>query len=257
MIRRLNYTGRKRLLREDTKIVLNERPGEAATFDASLSLNKYELPNDALVFVEAYRQMTVMRFDFGTVGNIKPPDDRRLTDFDSVEAVLFRVKVTSASSSHGKLLAEGDRIRFQRPEEQPDDRMPLLPVKPQELETEIAKLDFSGDEPLLLVNSLMGPYQEIARSPAFTALMYPQIVREILTRILIIDSHADTEDEENWRSRWLRFATYLPGVSDPPAVNGEIDEQHWDWIDEAVKAFSKQIQVTENFRRFWEGESSQ
>lgn len=255
MIRKLNYTGRKKLLKEDTKIVLYEREGEIAFFDASLNLKKYDLPDDALVFVEAYQQTTLMRFDFGTVTCTKPGSDCRLSLFDSVEGVLFRVRVTSSDLPQGKLLAEGDQIRFRRPEEQSDERVPLLPVKPEDIGHEIAKLDFSGDQPLLLVNSLAGDWREIARSPAFAAFVYPQALREILCRILIIEKYDDTEDLDDWQSRWLRFTSSLPGVSAPLA--GETDDnQKWDWIDDAVGSFAAKLRLLDQFQEYWKEENS-
>ena len=112
MLRRFNYTGRVRLLREDVKFKLKNESNGAWSFEATLALDEYELPNDALVAVEAYRQTSWMRFDFGTIGAILQPSDRQLTEFDSPEDILFRVRVTSPGTPeepHGLLLAEADR----------------------------------------------------------------------------------------------------------------------------------------------------
>ena len=107
-IRRLNYTGRKRIKREDVSILLHDNP---AMFDADLTrLAEYALPKDAFVFVEARLQTRWMRFKYGTVGAITPDPDRRLTEFDSAEGIRFSVKVTATSDKAGKLLAEADRI---------------------------------------------------------------------------------------------------------------------------------------------------
>ena len=257
MIRKINYTGREKLLKDDTEIILYEREGEACFFDVSLNLKKYKLPGDALVFVEAYQQTTLMRFDFGTVGRVKPTSDCRLNQFDSIEGILFRVKVTSPALPQGRLLAEGDQIRFRRPEERPDNRLPLLPVKPQDLGNEIAKLDFSEEQPLLLVNSSAGDWQDIARSHAFAAFVYPQALREILCRILIIEGHDDTEDPDDWKSKWLHFASSLPGVSSPPDADTETDNNSkWDWIDDAVTAFASRLCLLNRFQEYWKEESS-
>lgn len=255
MIRKLNYTGRKKLLKEDTRIILYEREGETSFFDVSLNLKRYELPDDALVFIEAYQQTTLMRFDFGTVGRIKPASNCRLSLFDSIEGVLFRVKVTSPALPQGKLLAEGDQIRFRRSENQLDDRLPLLHVKPEDIGHEIAKLDFSGEQPLLLVNSSAGEWQEIARSPAFAAFVYPQALREILGRILISEEYDDTEDPDDWKSKWLHFATRFPGVSDPPDAESD-NSQRWDWIEEAVASFATKLCLLNRFQEYWKEEIS-
>src|SRR6266571_2707793 len=105
MIRRINYTGRRRINREDVKIVIYDGNGGPAKFDARLELSSYSLPPDAIVFVEAYRQTFLMRFNFGSISRIELPSDRFLTEFESPEGILFRVKVTSKSPEQGKLLA--------------------------------------------------------------------------------------------------------------------------------------------------------
>src|SRR5438876_1016937 len=72
-----------------------------------------------------------MRFDFGTAGGIIPPPDRALTEFDSLDQVLFRVKVTCASGARqGVLLAAADQIPIRRPEDSDEERIPVFPVAP-------------------------------------------------------------------------------------------------------------------------------
>src|SRR5258708_5063469 len=105
MIRRFNYTDRLRIRRSDIRIVLREKDGQLE-FDADLrSLAEYDLPPDSFVFVEAYRQTNWMRFDFGQLGAISPDANRVLSQFDSADGILFRVKVTPNGDTH-TLLAE-------------------------------------------------------------------------------------------------------------------------------------------------------
>src|SRR5476651_1773831 len=94
MKRSLNFTGRKRIAQSDVVVAITGKDGNAA-FDATLALAKYKFPDNARVYVEAYRQMDWMRFDFGSAASIRPPDDRRLTRFESAEGVLFRIRVVS------------------------------------------------------------------------------------------------------------------------------------------------------------------
>ena len=253
-VRRFNYTGRKRLRRSDMRITVRERDGAPATFEAGLSVDGYDLPDNASVFVEAQRQTSWMRFRFGTVGNVAPQDELVLSEFDSPDGVLFRVRVTSSDDPKALLLAVADRIRPRRPEEAEEWRVPLLPVKADEsLGDQVARVDFS-DYPLLLINADVGDWQAVARNPAFASLVYPPALREILTRILCIEQYFDTDDNEDWRSNWLRFATLLPGVSDPPA--GSDDENMDDWIDEAVASFCRRFAMMSRFQHYWtkEGE---
>jgi hypothetical protein len=245
MIRRLNYTGRVRLARRDTQIFLEEQ-NDKLSFNADLHLEDYQLPADALVFVEAYRQAIWMRFHFGTVGAPLPPSNRLLSEFDTPDDVRFRVKVTKATDQH-ILLAVADEIPLRRADEQKGKRLPLLPVKPHDLGHEVWRLDFSDDKPRLLINSAAGDWRAIGRSPAFNALVYPSALREVLTRVLIIDGHDDSDDLSDWRSLWLRFAASLPAMGLPP----EEDEAKYEWIDSAVLAFAKKSGAFVRFTDFW------
>ncbi len=252
MIHRANFTKRQRISRSSAHITLYEMKGKPTTFDADLRLGTYKIPASSLVFVEAYRQTLWMRFNFGTVGTIVVPEDRQLTQFDSIEAILFRVKVTSAEQPHGILLAECDRIPFSRPQQKEDKRISLLSVKPEELGDQVFRLDFT-DEPLLLINSEVGDWQAFSCSPAFISLALPTLFREILKKILLIDEHDDTEDESDWRSRWLRFATQLPGSGDQPE-RGDRDHIN-QWIEDVISSFCRKHKLMEQCTMFWKEET--
>jgi hypothetical protein len=255
MIRRFNYTGRILIRRPDARITVSEADGQFA-FNADLNLAEYDLPPEGRVFVEAYRQTSWMRFDFGRVGAIQPAADCRLTEFDLPEGILFRIKVTQAGDRH-RLLAEADRISLAKIEEEDAPRRPLLPVKPQKLGDEIYRLDFSspGNSPLLLINSDAGEYSLIAKSPAFASLVYPAVFREVLVRVLIIDEHDDNDSQDDWRSQWVRFAAFLPGLGELPKP--EDTDYRLDWIEKAVVGFAKRIQVRNRFAQFWRYDSTQ
>src|SRR5687767_2791354 len=103
---RLNYTGRKKLNREDARFRLQSGGlpggpcGDGLTFDAQLKLDGYDIAEpDARVWVEAYHRTMLMRFDFGRIGLIVKPAERRLSLFPDPNAVLFRVKVTSEAGA--------------------------------------------------------------------------------------------------------------------------------------------------------------
>ena len=110
-IRRINYTERRRVGRSDVDIVIRDKEAAKPYFDAAIRLSKHAFPPDAKVFIEAYRQTNLMRFNFGSVSMPANPADRYLTEFQSVEDVLFRLKVTAVSARPGVLLGEAEQIR--------------------------------------------------------------------------------------------------------------------------------------------------
>ncbi len=250
-IRRLNYTGRKKIRRNDVSISLQDKPNAPATFDADLTkLSEYNLPPDAIVSVEARLQTRWMRFRFGTVGAITPPADRALAEFDSPDGILFSVKVTATSGNRGMLLAEADAIPVRFPGEAEERRNPLLPVKSDDIGQEVYRVDFSNDPPMLLVNRAAGEKDTIVRSPLFMSIVYPAALREILNRIILVEESDDPDDDgDSWQSRWLRFATALPGVGPvPPKDEGDREQ----WIDDAVAAFARQQSMLDRFIAGWQ-----
>lgn len=251
MIRRLNYTGRVKIDRSDVRLSTHERNG-GWVFEAGLQLNDYELPADAPVFVEAYRQTTWMRFGFGTVGNLRAPpaDQRQLVEFDSPDGVLFRVKVTQAHDEH-LLLAHADRIPLARPEDAVD-RESLLPVVPADLGDELWRVSLE-DEPQLLVNKSASPdWRQMAQSPLFVSLVYPAVLRQVLTAVLIDHRCRDIDDESDWCSRWLRFAVGLPGVNPELPPEKDAEDAVRIWTDDAVAGFARKLQLREKFSGAWQ-----
>jgi hypothetical protein len=250
MPRRFNYTGRKKISRSDVGISILRKEGKIPEFRAELDLSRYGLPDDAPVFVEAYRQSSWMRFDYGTVGSVVEPEIRGLTEFDDPDDIRFRVKITSSETPHGRLVAIADRLRPKPARADEEGRVPLLPVKREDLNGEIWRVEIT-DMPRLLVSHTISDKHAVARSPEFLSLVYPAAFRVVLSRVLIIENHRDTEDSDDWKSLWLRFATGLLGSSAVlPDEDGSGAEE---WIDNAVSAFSRQHKVTTRFAEIWKG----
>jgi len=255
-IRRLNFTGRKRLDQADIRITINAGDASKCSFEAELKLADYRLPDDGIVFIEAYRQTTLMRFNFGAVGLIHAPENLALSEFNSHDAILFRVKITSGTERKGLLLAEADRIHPKQPDDREEKRAPLLQVKSDEnLGEQIFKIDFS-DRPILLVNRKAGDWRALAKQPIFVALVYPSVLREILTRVLKIEEYDDPDERDDWRAQWLRFALLLDGVRDVPDVEKDSEEDVDDWIEEVTLSFCRQFHMLKYFERFSVGTES-
>lgn len=235
-VRRINYTERRRIQRADIDIVLRRDHQGVVSFDAALHVAAYGFPPDARVFIESYRQTVLMRFDFGTVSVPTPPSDCRLIDFDSDAEIRFRVRVTAASDRVGMLLGEADSILPREANQEPDQRIPLLRPVPGELGQEIWRVEFEG-EPLLRVSVDLPDWKQTVRSETFRAFVYPAALREILVRVLFREEYTSVDDFADWRSRWLIFATAIPGAGALPKSRDDYD----DWIENAVAAFARRF----------------
>ena len=244
-IRRLNWTERRRLSRDLVAIAL-QRAGDETSFDARFNFSGLDLPPDAEVSVEAYRQTSLMRFDFGSVGFVRKPASTVLTEFEPPEGLLFRVKVLGRDGLAGRILAEADQLHAMSPDDKDSGREPLLVPQGEDLGGELWRLTLGdgSQRPDLQMNNKMGDWRGLARSPHFLWLVYPKIMRDILWWALEDGVPAD-DDTDEWRNRWMKFALALPGMSTLQADPTENDKEVW--IEDAVQSFCRVHRFQERF----------
>lgn len=247
-ISRFNYTGLRKIDRKHVRITLEKTADGGVQFRADLTLAEYKFPEHSLVFVEAYRQTTWMRFAFGTIAAITRPVDTSLANFDSPDEIQFRVRVTATGEHQGMMLGEADRIRPVGELDDDDERAPLLRVRASDdLGDEVYKVELEPT-PVLLINRRTGDWRSVAASPIFQSLTAPAVFRSVLTHLLVVQKPTDPEDTESPYARWLKFAQNLPGV----AELREDDPDPIGWIDDAVRAFSRQKAVLTSFMGQWQ-----
>ena len=252
MIRKFNYTGRQKIKRSNVKVDLCSNGEGARFFNISLHLDDLDLPDNAHIYIEAYHRSGYQRFDFGSVGARRIPPDRRLKNLSSSAITLFRVKVVDRTFSHGRILASVDKIRPQSVDNEPTDSQSLLFVEFDDLGNVIWELDMDGDWPTLRLNTKAEEISLVASSDnRFLPLVYPEIVKQILMRVLVQDDHTDPDCDDDWPSLWLKLASTLPGMDYPPKA-GKAEQERW--IDEAVEAFGASYNMLERFNKsFQEG----
>ncbi len=254
MIRRLNFTGRKRLARKDVTIRLTAVGAVEARFD----LARYGLSPSARLFVEAYRQTAWQRLDFGTVA--KPiTSPLALIGFGSRQGVRFRVRVVEAEPAGPapRILALVDGLTAVAAAGAAGG-LSLLPVDWGTLAAQTWRLEIDDQSgPLLLVSrALVTDREAFVGSPEFVSLVLPEVLRRILERALLAGA-ADDEPEGGWCADWLRLARTLPGVTAPPERGGEaaLSDEEEDWLGDAVEAFGRAHGVAERFGRWWSRET--
>jgi hypothetical protein len=252
MKRTFNYTGRRSILRKDVAVIVRSN-GNAWAFDADLKLAHYKFPHNAEIWVEAHRQNLWMQWPWGTVSAVRVPASRQLTEFDVPDGVLFRVRIVQPPGQENhKLVGEVDGIQPVRAGEADDRRRHLLVPVPDALDQELWKLDLEHEPPQLLVNRDAKPsWKEMARSPHFIALVYPEVLRRILTKVLVEDNWSEDDEDADWESDWIRFARNLGGLA-PVPLPGQKQEREA-WVEEAVAAFARRMQL----RTIWDREHEQ
>ena len=246
MIRRLNYTGRRRIPRENIRIAIY-RNGDMEEFDAAVRSVGLGLPDAARLFVEAYHKSDWMRFDYGTVGQQVIPRDRRLTAFYQGARILFRVKVVAVGDDGGKILAEADRI-LPLAVDDDRDRDPLLPVRVVGgMDAEIWRLTWEGGPVLELNRNEPEIKRLLTTDPRFKWLVLPEILRAVLTRVLLEEMDAEDESFDGAGKRWLEFAMSLH-PEPPPSAEDRDAETVEHWVNDAVAAFCRRHSTLNNWR---------
>jgi hypothetical protein len=231
MLSRINSTGRQRIRGDMVSFALvgGSPPKFVGTIDFG---GLPEVPGNALVFVEVHRQNIIERFDFGTVANTAPRVDTALRELTG-ENLKFRVKVVEPGT--GKLLALGDRFS-------PDDveqagRQPLLNVREDDLKGEPWRTALAENEAQLVLNErIPDAISRLKGDQLFQALILPAAFRQVLLMMWAQrrDVESDPDDDE-WSSKWLRFAEHLTGEEHP---HWSDDEAVRDWIDDVCETFS-------------------
>jgi hypothetical protein len=245
MIRKFNYTGRKKIKRSDVRIDLLRNEDGKKFFNVWLNLDDIELPTEAHVYLEAYHRSGYQRYDFGTVGERSIPADRSLSNFSESAMPLFRVKVVDKNASHGRILAALDKVRAENIDNSPADSQSLLFIEYDDLGNKVWQLDLDGDWPVLKLNQHVDEISLVASSDnRFLSLVYPEVFRQILKRIIIEDQHTDPHCDDDWPSLWLQLACTLPGMCIPPQVSRP--EQNL-WIEKAVESFCRNFNLLEKF----------
>lgn len=237
MKRRFNYTKRKRIEREKISISLNRQNGKVNGFMLNkLELDDMDLSPDSKVYIEAYYRTELERFDFGTVGERDSKTSRDFTSIAYRNNLKFRILVVDPGSH--RLLACADRIVPEEPEEEKS----ILPVEFKNLDHEIWRIEYDGDEgaPILCINKEIPGIHHIAKEPQFQIYVYPAVVREILTHMVFVEEESLTElGDPTWHTDWVKFSISL-GVSPPGSLYSVDDnkDEILEWIEEVVKAFT-------------------
>lgn len=234
------------------RIELLRDPEKRRYFNAAVDLSGILLPANGRVFVEAYHRTGYQRFDFGTAADVKPPADRRLSHFSEGAVPLFRVKVVDRTEAHGRILASVDKIRPKDTENEPAGDQSLLFVEYDDLGDVVWTLDLEGDWPVLKLNKSAQEISLIASSDSrFLSLVYPEVVRQVLTRIVIEDDHLDPNCDDDWPSLWLQMACRVLGVSEPPQGT---ESERTVWVERAVDAFGTHHDMLKKFHQGFQDE---
>lgn len=248
MIKRVNFTGRRRIPLD--RVTIEVHDGKPRRFDANIDLNDLGLLPHAAVVLEAMcaGNSTVSRFDFGTVESIAPPSERLLHDLNG-EHVFFNLKVIDRTERFGRILGIAENVRAAKGGDQTAvGRRGILPIERVELGQQLWRLEYREHDVFLLVNRNVSDLAVRAGSdPLFYAVVYPQIIRDILTRSLFHETPDVEADDDRWFNLWARFGMQLHPLHLRPPNGDEEESEAREWIEEVVKAFCTNHTLRDRF----------
>lgn len=193
-----------------------------------LDTSKSELPVGTRIACIASAGPTAQYFDLGTVESptLKP---QSLSELAADAAMSLRVIFYQAGDA--RILASMDGIR---PLDDGADSTSLVTIQPAPLDGPLWKLDLGpewGDEnPLLFVEETMfGNAKAAASNASFVAMVLPEVLRQIATRVF--EHGRDESDEAGWIARWQRFLDVIYPTAD------QSDDDSEAWVTGCVKAF--------------------
>jgi len=250
MIRKFNYTGRRKLNRQRIDIfVVDDRPYKS--FTATLDLKGLGLSDDAKVYIEPYYKSSFMRFAFGTIANPDLPENTILSDIPTTSIIRFRVKVVDETKKLGRIIRVADKIKPKNSEAGSGNRMSILPINwSVDLDQQIFRVTFPvNDFPMLEINSKIENRKELVKNDqVFRSLMFPSVIKEIVTKIAMTWDEFEEEDS-SWQSTWLKFIKEVLNVN----IDVEFDDGNEDeinhWVEEIVAAFCRKNKFRKNFEQ--------
>lgn len=250
MLRTLNYTGRDKVLQKQAVFSFNVDSGETPEFQVTLDLEPAAYPPNAVVYVEAYYKETRQRFCYGTVSNLRPPQNRRLDQIDLSGPTSFRVLVVDEASRHAMLLASGEKFRADGNDDD-ENKSSILPVRVYPMGQLTWRIYFEpGSAPELHLNKqIPNAIAKMRTDPTFQSLILPAALREVLTHYLWNDEENDTDVHfEKWMAFANLFAEEKPDSEDPTDLHR--------WIEEVVKEFAERFKLSEMLLSTFDGEEA-
>lgn len=241
MYRRFNYTRRKEIVRQHCQIDLHQVSEDQTCFSAKLNLDNYGFDLNARIRIDAWRSNASQRWNFGTVGALAQMTESERILHDVPSTARFKVSVVAPDDS-GRLLGVSPALKPKRLDE---PRESLLPVRLEDLGSEVWRLDFGDgtDLAVLQVNKqIEGGAQTVTGSSSFQPIALPAVFREVLTHAILVQGvDRDVNGESEWED-WLKLASNHLGGEKVPYVSSDEDDEYREdaarWIDRAVAAFA-------------------
>lgn len=259
----MNYTGREAI---DRELVAIAPKREASVLTVFLKTQQALKDNPRFggcqVVVDAVMRTRAQRQELGPLADLAPSVEIAFSEFLPDDEVLFRLKIVSPADKLITGEASGLRARSDKPEEPAlGKRKSLLPVNwatdGDDMKGRFWKVDYNDPKhPVLLIAKGKFAACGDVNNPAFQALAFPAIMKEVLTYAFVMRFC----NAPPWAEDWKKLVTLLgcdpcperPDGADSPQEIEEHLESVRKWIDNASAWFAHGCRldaITSEFKR--------
>ena len=257
---RINYTDRKRILREHVEVEMRAVGNESYRPELEIELQGYDFPSAAEIWLELSNRQNLWRRRFGTIGNPGFNGPSVINQLSADVPLYARLKVINRSAGTAKILGLMKKVRIfgsVSPSHGSASRS-FVEVQPEDLGQQVWTLDIPNDEeeaPILLVNNRIENARALATDPFFRSAVMPVVLERILERIVIGYGFKEFGSNTTW-GRILTFADRMvPADSIRDLSDGSWDETSVDaisdWIQEVVRVWSSEHTFSAVFDKAW------
>ena len=224
---RSNPTGLRELERSRVTISVSEIGGKRFFSLIQLNVDNVTLSNDLQVICIARAGNTSQRFHLGSLATWSR-EIFSLSDLD--ESAPLRFRLLFHTIDNPKLVASVENLRIA----QGRDSESLLPMEPAKLGQLLWRLEFRDSEgPVLLFNSEVFPSAAgIENYLAFRALVLPEALRQVISRIADEPDRLDDEDDS-----YYPWGGWLDSMGGRPPSDSSDETARKEWCDQIIGTF--------------------
>lgn len=199
------------------------------------------------VVLEAYLRTKAERVELGPLADLRPSVEIVFKEFLLAEGVQYRLKVVNPTDKKLAGVVDGLKEReSKKSKDEPKKRKSVMDVNwaasGDNLKHRFWKVSFAGSKPTLLIRP--GKFATLGdvNQPAFQALAFPIILREVLAHAFI----TCFDNPPGWADDWEKLA-YIIGATERPQLgpnekSRQVLQQHFEdtveWIDTVAEKFA-------------------
>lgn len=237
MKRRMNFSGRRRILRNQCIFTLRPDQSRGMNLDCSIDLRGVPCEGDCVVYLEVHRSQQLKRFNLGPLLPEVNATSLDVSGFEDDAGLGITIKVVRSDLDSKPIVALARNLAIGVDDDGIANR-PLLAVRRVRIDSRLWRIDPCFDSgPFLEVSDRVVDWRHFVRSRQFLALAMPSAIRDVLIELLLVQKHEVGDDSsDSMGDRWLEFFGSLIGEDGPP----ELDDPGvvMQWIDSAVEAFT-------------------